>query len=82
MINETCYLIVRCFVFSVPTFKGLPEETLSKIADVLEEVSYWLVSTRPIPHSASDERKIVNTILKNLGGEGFNKPRCPRGAGL
>ena len=29
-------LLVLCF--SVPTFKDLPEETLSKIADVLEEV--------------------------------------------
>ena len=32
---------VRSFVlstFSVPTFKNLPDETLSKIADVLEEV--------------------------------------------
>ena len=27
------------FLFSVPTFKNLPDETLSKIADVLEEVS-------------------------------------------
>ncbi|XP_005111335.2 cGMP-dependent protein kinase 1 [Aplysia californica] len=28
------------FLRSVPTFKGLPEETLSKIADVLEEAHY------------------------------------------
>ncbi|BFZ17666.1 hypothetical protein BsWGS_20704 [Bradybaena similaris] len=28
------------FLRSVPTFKGLPEETLSKIADVLEEMHY------------------------------------------
>lgn len=28
---------------SVPTFQGLPEEILSKLADVLEEVSHWTV---------------------------------------
>lgn len=29
-----------CFLYSVPTFKDLPDETLSKVADVLEEVHY------------------------------------------
>ena len=30
----------RIALFQVPTFKGLPEETLIKIADVLEEYTY------------------------------------------
>lgn len=34
---------VCVFPCSVPTFKGLPEETLSKLADVLEEVKNFLV---------------------------------------
>lgn len=29
---------VTLYIFSVPSFKNLPEETISKIADVLEEV--------------------------------------------
>lgn len=31
------------FFHSVPTFQGLPEEILSKLADVLEEVNHWTV---------------------------------------
>lgn len=34
------------FLKSVPIFKDLPEETLIKISDVLEEVGVW-------PHSAT-----------------------------
>ncbi len=30
-------------VLSVPTFQGLQEEILSKLADVMEEVSHWTV---------------------------------------
>ena len=33
------FVINFYFIFSVPSFKNLPEETISKIADVLEEVS-------------------------------------------
>lgn len=37
------FIYLFIFYFSVPTFQGLPEETLSKIADVLEEVSRCLL---------------------------------------
>ena len=35
-------IIITCFLlhFSVPTFMNLPEETLIKIADVLDEVTF------------------------------------------
>jgi hypothetical protein len=38
---------------SVPIFKNLPEETLTKISDVLEEVSTFFMSFKvgPIFHS-------------------------------
>lgn len=29
-----------CFICSVPIFKGLPEDTLIKISDILDEVTY------------------------------------------
>lgn len=36
-------MVMFIYLFcSVPTFKNLPEESLSKIADVLEEVGYFL----------------------------------------
>ena len=37
---SSCLLYFKITLFQVPTFKGLPEETLIKIADVLEEYTY------------------------------------------
>lgn len=43
---------------SVPTFKGLPEETLSKLADVMEEV----FKSNPLRHLHISDDMILSNV--------------------
>ena len=53
--------------FSIPTFFGLPEETLSKIADVLEEVSWYFIIYKLIKLASTNRRiQIQNMSIVHL----------------